>query len=162
MGFPLVFTPVYGVGAENIFQMVEEASTGHSGALGRQLTLNSVTAADCPPCALDDVLAELEAADAAGLVNLRGRGLRNGFPTVASYLEGPGHYSVGGLLFDRAALLAAAQSGSLLLTLTAHLRRRPPQDAAAVESEEEPAPHPMPPHPMPPHPMPPHGEESEQ
>ena len=65
----LVFEPTYGVRPLDLFQMFEEASTGFSGALGRQVTLNTATAAQA---AVQALLTALEGADARGVVNLRG------------------------------------------------------------------------------------------
>jgi hypothetical protein len=114
--------PGYGMGPFDIFQMFEEASTGHSGAFGRQVTLSSVTAAGCPACPAETTLAELEAADARGVVNLRGAGLRNGLPVAVSFLQASSLYQVGGITRTRAQLVAEAQGGQTLVTLTAHLR----------------------------------------
>jgi YVTN family beta-propeller protein len=117
----LVFQPTYGMRPPDLWQMFEEASTGFSGAVGRQVTLNTATA---PLAATQALLAELEAADTRGVVNLRGRGLRNGALAEFSYDAVAGHYLVGSgtPTLTRAALLAEAQLGTTLLTLTAHLR----------------------------------------
>ncbi|MCP5057239.1 MAG: hypothetical protein GY937_10995 [bacterium] len=80
-----VFNPVYNVDAGTIFQMFEEASNGHPGALGRQVTLNNVTTIDPPGPSLspaEEVLVDLEAADVQGVVNLRGFGIRFGIQDV--------------------------------------------------------------------------------
>jgi DNA-binding beta-propeller fold protein YncE len=120
--FPNLFQPAYGAGPFDMFQMFEEASTGHSGALGRQLTLSSTSAAGCPACETETILAELEAADARGVVNLRGAALRNGSPVLISFLQASSQYQVGAALLSRAQLVAEAQLGTTLATLTAHLR----------------------------------------
>jgi YVTN family beta-propeller protein len=122
-----VFQIVYAVGPANIFQMFEEASTGHSGATGRQVTLNTRTTDDTgpSPTALEDteaLLAGLEAADARGVVNLRGGGLQSGARATISYLQATDEYQVNAAKLTRSALIAQAQSGALLATLTAHLR----------------------------------------
>ncbi len=119
-----VFEPVYGVRPLDIFQMFEEASTGPSGALGRQVTLNSRTTGAALVAETDALLAELEAADERGVVNLRGGGLRNGQAVTISYLQATGLYKVGGAQLSRAALIAEAQppAPTLVATLTAHLR----------------------------------------
>jgi DNA-binding beta-propeller fold protein YncE len=115
-----VFEPVYGMRPPNLFQMFEEASTGYSGALGRQLTLNTATASQP---AVQALLGALEDADARGVVNLRGRALRNGSATDFSYDAASDQYLfTGGELISQAALLSEAQSGVTLATLTAHLR----------------------------------------
>jgi YVTN family beta-propeller protein len=117
----LIFQPTYGMRPPNLWQMFEEASTGTSGALGRQVTLNTATA---PLAATQTLLAELESADARGVVNLRGRGLRSGAPVDLSYDAPAGHYIVGtgSVFLTQAALLAEAQLGTTLVTLTANLR----------------------------------------
>jgi DNA-binding beta-propeller fold protein YncE len=120
--FPNLFQPGYGAGPFDIFQMFEEASTGHSGALGRQVTLSTVTTAGCPACPAETTLAELEAADARGVVNLRGSGLRNGFPVEVSFLQASSLYQVGAATRTRAQLVAEAQTGQTLVTLSALLR----------------------------------------
>lgn len=119
-----IFDAVYGGTAQNNFQLFEEASTGHSGALGRQVTINSATAAGAPSSAADDLLAPLEQADERGLVNLRGSGVR-GSLVVISYdpSSNPTNpYKVGDARLSRAAMMAEALAGDLVATLTAHLR----------------------------------------
>jgi len=117
----LVFQPVYGMRPPNLWQMFEEASTGHSGAAGRQLTLNTSTA---PLAATQALLTDLQNADARGGVNLRGNGLRSGLPVTLSFDALAGLYAVGdgSVTLSPAALLAEAQSGATLVTLTAQLR----------------------------------------
>jgi hypothetical protein len=122
--FPVGFTPAYNVGPLDLFQMFEEASTGFSGATGRQVTLNTATTAGCTPCEVDTILAELEAADAKGVVNLQGKGRRNANSNFnVEYNAGAGNYrNQGGATFSRSTLITEAQSGAMLLTLTAELR----------------------------------------
>jgi YVTN family beta-propeller protein len=116
-----VFEPVYGVRPPDLFQMFEEASTGYSGATGRQLTLNTSTA---PLAGTQALLTSLETADARGLVNVRGRALRSGAVVDVSYDAPNARYIVGSgsVTLTRAQLLSEAQSGSTLATLTANLR----------------------------------------
>jgi len=117
-----VFTPVYNVGPVDIFEMFEEASVGHSGALGRQAMLNTTTTLGCPACDAEAALAELELADQRGLVNLRGTVVIGGVPQVLSYLAGSDSYQVTGTgAKTRAELIADAQSGALFGTLTGFL-----------------------------------------
>jgi YVTN family beta-propeller protein len=119
----LIFQPVYNVRPLDIWQMFEEASTGTSGATGRQVTLNSRTTNGALAAGTNAVLDRLEAADARGVVNLRGTGLAsNGAPVVISYLSGTAQYQFGGLVLTRAALVADAQAGNITATLTGHLR----------------------------------------
>jgi hypothetical protein len=101
--------------------MFEEASTGHSGAIARQLTLNSATAA-LP--ATGDLMTKLEAADARGVVNLRAAGIRGGFEVILSYRGDTGSavYKSSTVELTHAQMLSEAQAGTLLVTLTAHLR----------------------------------------
>jgi YVTN family beta-propeller protein len=117
----LVFQPVYGMRPPDLWQMFEEASTGFSGALGRQVTLNSATAAQSGVQAL---LESLQDADARGVVNLRGVGLRGGMKVELSWDAPNGRYKVGSgsLTLTQAELLAEAQAGTTLATLTAQLR----------------------------------------
>jgi hypothetical protein len=112
----------------NTFQMFEEASTGHSGATGRQVTLNTRTTGGALLAATDALLLDLEGADERGVVNLRGAGLRGGNPVVISYLSPTDEYQVGNLKLTHAALVAEAQVGTTSATLTAHLRSSTSED----------------------------------
>ena len=118
----VIFTPVYGVGPIDIFQMFEEASTGTSGATGRQVTLHSSlwifqARADAALALLDD----LESADARGVINLRGRAVRNGSPITVSYDADANLYQAGQNQITRATLEAEAEAGTLTATLTGRL-----------------------------------------
>ncbi len=117
----IVFEPTYNVRPLNLFQMFEEASTGYSGALGRQVTLNSTTAGQA---SVQAVLSSLQAADTRGVVNLRGAGLRSGAKVNLSWDAPNNHYLVGtsNVTLTQAQLIAEAVSGTTLATLTAHLR----------------------------------------
>jgi YVTN family beta-propeller protein len=117
----LAFDAVYGMRPLNSFQMFEEASTGYSGATARQVTLNTATAG---LSATNDLVTRLETADARGVVNLRASGLRNGAPILLSYRGETGGttYKDASVELSHAQLLAEAQAGTLLVTLTAHLR----------------------------------------
>jgi DNA-binding beta-propeller fold protein YncE len=124
------FEPIYRVGPIDIFQMLEESSTGHSGATGRQLTLDA--ALDAAGEALMD---ELEAADGRGVVSLRadGRWLPAGLPVSLFYRvddrDGPGavaepeprYVPAHGPSFSSGELRELAREGRLLVTLTAGL-----------------------------------------
>ena len=81
-----VFEPVYGKGPLPMLAMLEEASTGHSGALGRQITLDAVSAAPGSQALADThaLLDVLEAADARGSVNLRVKGRRQAASAMVS------------------------------------------------------------------------------
>jgi hypothetical protein len=125
-----IFQPVYNVRPLNTFQMFEEASTGHSGATGRQVTLNTRTTGGALLAGTDALLLDLEAADERGVVNLRGAGLRSGNPVVVSYLSPTDEYQVGGVKLTHAALVAEAQIGTTSVTLTAHLRSSTSEDTA--------------------------------
>jgi YVTN family beta-propeller protein len=131
--FP-AFQPVYNVLPGDMFQMFEEASTGHSGAVGRQLTLNARTATAPLAAQTAARLASLEAADERGVVNVRGSGRRDagsGFgPITVSYKAELDRYDAGGgLTFTGTQLLAEAAAGDLSLQLTAHLRSAVGNDA---------------------------------
>ena len=117
-----VFEPVYAVRPLDIFQMFEESGTGHSGATGRQVTLNTRTTHAPFAADTEALLEQLEDADLRGVVNLRGHGLLGAGPVTLSYLQASDEYQVNGLKYTRAELLAEAQLGGLLATVTAHLR----------------------------------------
>ncbi|MCI0635318.1 MAG: hypothetical protein L0206_15605, partial [Actinobacteria bacterium] len=130
--FPQIFTPVYNAFPGPIFQMVDEASTGHSGATGRQVSLNTRTTGGALLATTEALLIALEAADERGVVNLRGSGVRNGSPVTISYLEATNNYGVGTgtLKLTRAQLIAEAQPPlpTLFATLTAQLRSSTSED----------------------------------
>ncbi len=111
----------------DIFQMFEEASTGHPGAIGRQVTLNPTTVAGCPACDAEQRLVELEQAAEAGLVNLRGSALLQGNPRTVAYDTATALYrfTPGAKKLARSALVADVADGGAgvtVATLTAHLR----------------------------------------
>jgi hypothetical protein len=125
-GFP-AFNPVYNVLPQAMFQMFEEASTGHSGAIARQLSLNARTTSGTLAATTAARMAALEAADERGVVNLRGYGLRDAGDGFASlrlgYKADLDLYDAGGgLRLTPAELRAEAQAGVTVLQLTAHLR----------------------------------------
>jgi YVTN family beta-propeller protein len=112
-----VFETVYGVRPVDIFQMIEEASTGTSGATGRQLTLNTATANAPETLAL---MSALEAADARGAVNLRVLGRRNNSSLLLSFNGVV--YASDTFSLTPAQLRSEAAAGVTLATLTAYLR----------------------------------------
>ncbi|MDJ0868282.1 MAG: YncE family protein [Myxococcota bacterium] len=116
-----IFAPVYGEGSLDMFQMFEEASTGHSGAIGRQVTVNQDTTTGGNLAATEAMLDLLEQADADGNVNLRGSGVRGGGATAISYRHGLDDYVTRNAALSRAAMIAEAQAGTLNVTLTAFL-----------------------------------------
>lgn len=123
----LLFNPVYGVLPPHVWQMFEEASTGHSGAVARQVALNARTTAPAALAETDTLLAALELADARGLVNLRATGMRNAgaglAPATLSYRSDGTYKSESqSVSLTRAQLLAEAQAGTAVLTATAALR----------------------------------------
>lgn len=113
-----MFETVYGVRPVDIFQMLEEASTGTSGATGRQLALNTATANAPETLAL---MTALEAADARGAVNLRLVGRRNNATLFLSYNGIV--YAGDTFSLTPAQLRSEAAAGVTFATLTAHLRR---------------------------------------
>jgi YVTN family beta-propeller protein len=119
----VAFQPAYNVFPGDMFQMFEEASVGHSGALGRQVTLDSTTTGGGNLAATEALLLSLEAADTRGVVNLRGEGVWNGTAVTVSF-NASGSYVVGasGASMSHATLIANAQSGAMRATLTANLR----------------------------------------
>jgi hypothetical protein len=116
----LLFSPVYASEAIPTFRMFEEASTGFSGALGRQLTLNTVTTNGAALAATEATLSALEAADTRGGVNLRASGIRNGGSLELSYRAETANWK-GNVVLSHAQLIAEAQAGTLLATVTAAL-----------------------------------------
>jgi YVTN family beta-propeller protein len=119
----LLFNPVYGVLPQHVWQMFEEASTGYSGAIARQVALNPRTTTGGSLAQTDTLLAALELADARGLVNLRATGPRNGAYTVLSYrADGTYKNASETVSLTRAQLLAEAQAGTSILTATGALR----------------------------------------
>jgi hypothetical protein len=118
----MIFQPVYGTRPLDMWQMAEEASTGTSGATGRQVTLNTRTTNGALLAGTTALWDALEAADERGVVNLRGNALTSGTPIVVSYDQDLDVYQVGALQKTRAEVLSDAQSGMTQVTLTAHLR----------------------------------------
>ncbi|MBW2316622.1 MAG: hypothetical protein JRH10_20860 [Deltaproteobacteria bacterium] len=121
-----VFQPVYGKAPEDMIQMFEEASTGHSGALGRQVTLNTVTATLPELTDVEAVIQALEEADDRGQVNLRASGTRltaGAFIwAVFSYRDDGTYKTADGLLSrTRAQMIAEAAAGNSLMTFTGSL-----------------------------------------
>ncbi len=120
--FP-AFNPLYGVLPGDMFQMFEEASVGHSGALGRMVTVNQSTATGGSQAETYALLDVLEAADARGVVNVYGAGVHEGQRVSVSYRAELGVWQVGSEAIPRAALEQAAENGDLRFTVTAHLPR---------------------------------------
>jgi hypothetical protein len=122
-----IFTPIYGQGPLDIIQMIEEADTGFSGALGRQVTLNQGTTTGGNLAGTEAILAVLESSDARGFTNVRASGVRdngqNFVPVVLSYRAAGDVYrnQKGNLALTRAELIAEAQAGTLEMTFTATL-----------------------------------------
>ncbi|MEN8160496.1 MAG: hypothetical protein ABFS41_10535, partial [Myxococcota bacterium] len=101
---PGAFRSAYDVGPFDVFQMIEEMSNGQSGALARQLTLNLRTTTGGALADTEALLDVFEAADVAGLVNLRGTGIRNGKGITLS-LRPDGNYKASKVNLTRAQLL---------------------------------------------------------
>ncbi len=123
--FP-IFDPVYGVGPIDMFQMFEEASTGFSGAIGRQVTLNNDTTNSDSLAETETIMTALEDADARGSLNLRAVGVRDNGSTVAavtlSYRADRRYWSGdNAIVLTSAQLVTEAQNGTLNLTLTGAL-----------------------------------------
>ena len=121
-----IFEPVYGKGPTDIIEMFEEASTGQSGALGRQVTLNAATVSAPELPATEAVIQALEDADGRGQVNLRAVGARftgGAFLwTTLSYRSDGTYKSADGTLsLTRADLIAEAAAGTAVMTLTGTL-----------------------------------------
>lgn len=124
----LVFGPIYGSLASTTFQMVEEGSTGHSGAIGRQVTLNASTTTGGNLADTETVMDALELADTRGLVNLRAVGRRDRgdgvFLDTTLSFRSNGTYANRNdtLVFTHADMLNEAAAGASNFTLTAELR----------------------------------------
>ncbi len=118
-----LFDPVYAVRPLDMFQMLEQASTGHSGAIGRQVTLSQATTTGGSLVGTEAVMNALEAADQAGLINLRADGLQNGTHKLLSYRASTGVYQSGGFSLSHAQMISEAQAGTLVMTLTGALRQ---------------------------------------
>ena len=107
--------------SNNVWQMVQEGSTGFGGAFGRQLTLNTVTASQDQTM---ELLEALEQADLQGAVQLQAEGIRFGEAGAErlrlAYANGAYERRGSGIAttFSRESLLADAQAGRVLLTLT--------------------------------------------
>ncbi len=134
--FPSLFTLAYGVTNTGIFQMFEQASTGYSGALGRQVTLDSTTTTGAALAATEAIVDALEVADENGLVNQRAVGVRDAgsglAPITLSYRGNAGNfvYKRNALELTHAQLIAEAQAGTAIVTLTGALRQNHGTDAA--------------------------------
>ncbi len=113
-----IFDPVYAGEPIGMFQMFEEASTGTSGATGRQVTLNSATAGGAPTLML---LSDLEDAAERGVIHLWGTGIYMGTEVTVSYLPGPQLYQVGPDQIASGQLALDAFFGDANVTLTGHL-----------------------------------------
>ncbi len=125
----LIFQPVYAVRPLDIWQMVEEASTGFSGAQARQVQLNARTTSGGELAQTDTLLSALELADARGLVNVRAVGVRNtgaGFAPLTLSYRGDATYKNDEqtLSLTHAQLVAESQAGTLITTLTGALRSK--------------------------------------
>jgi hypothetical protein len=119
----VAFQPVYNVFPTAMFQMFEEASTGHSGAIGRQVSVNARTTGAPLLAETTARLATLETADLRGVVNLLGNGRRNGAPVTLSFKANVNLYQdEGGVSLTRAQLIAEAQAATTQITFTDHLR----------------------------------------
>jgi hypothetical protein len=122
------FRVVYGVGPVDIFQMLEEASTGTSGATGRQATLTRESLDGSAASATEALLDSLEDADARGVIDLRGeaawRRLPREAPLVVAYRADRDAYQLGPDEVSRSELESEVRARSLVVTLTAQLPAR--------------------------------------
>ncbi|MGH0029650.1 MAG: YncE family protein [Myxococcota bacterium] len=121
------FDGIYNVGPLDIFQMIEEMSTGTSGAVGRQVTLSQQSTDAAHLAQTQALVAALEAADERGVVNLQavGHDLQSDHPIEFVYRQvaggGLAWVGLGGDVFSSAQLVSLAQAGEILVTLTAQL-----------------------------------------
>jgi YVTN family beta-propeller protein len=123
----LIFEPVYNTRPLDLWQMFEEASTGYSGAQARQVQLNTRTTAAGELAQTETLMSALELADTRGLVNLQAVGVRDagvGFiPQTFSYRsDGTYKNAAQTLSLTHAQLVAGAQAGTTIMTLTGALR----------------------------------------
>jgi YVTN family beta-propeller protein len=122
--FP-IFEPVYNVLPTDLFQMFEEASTGYSGTIGRQVTLNLDTTTGGALAGTEAAMSLLEQADNGGLVNLRAKGVRDAgfgfFPITLSWRADTSDYKNKFVTLSHADMINEAQAGTLIVTLTAGL-----------------------------------------
>ncbi len=128
-----------------VWEMVLEGSTGFPGAFGRQVTLDTTTAA--PDQRLTrDLLAALEAATSDGTALLRGEGVfkaGEAASDVAIEFDGARGASVyvthdgSGRRWSRDELLAAAAAGTLTATFTARVGAQGAQPQPALWTEGE-------------------------
>jgi YVTN family beta-propeller protein len=123
------FGPIYNVtdGGHGIFQMIDEMSTGFSGAIGRQVTLSADTTSASELAETEALMDRLEAADEKGVVNLQAHGRRPPLPFALAYsyeAQAAGGYAyveIEGDVLSHAEMLSMARSGDLVVTLTAQL-----------------------------------------
>jgi YVTN family beta-propeller protein len=124
----LTFRPILGVGPVDIFQMVEEASTGTSGATGRQVTLTREALDGEAAAETLALLDALEAAAARDAVELRGQAAEARLPRPAPmalvYRPGADTYGLDDRELSRGQLEAEVRAGRLVATLTGHLPAR--------------------------------------
>jgi YVTN family beta-propeller protein len=125
----LLFQPIYNTRPLDSWQMIEEMSTGHSGAQARQVQLNVRTTGAGTIADTEALMSALELADARGLVNLRAIGTRNTgvgmLPLSLSYRpDGTYKNDPATLSLTHAQLVAEAQAGTTIVTLTASLRSK--------------------------------------
>lgn len=125
----LLFQPVYNTRPLDIWQMVEEASTGYSGAQGRQVQINTRTTGAGQIAQTETLMSALELADTRGLVNLRAVGVRDAGtgmqPVTLSYRpDGMYRNEAKALALTHAQLVAEAQAGTAVVTLTGALRSK--------------------------------------
>jgi hypothetical protein len=125
----MFFRVVYRTGPVDIFQMLGEASTGTSGATGRQVTLNTAAFAEDRAPRTRALLDALEHADATGAVELAGdlTRVRRGWGRFLrarrdiAYDAEAEAYAIGDRLVDREELVDWVVRGEAVATLTARL-----------------------------------------
>jgi YVTN family beta-propeller protein len=124
----LLFRITANVGPLDIFQMWEEASTGSSGATGRQVTLTPDSLDAESAAATGALLDALEAAARRGVVELRGQAAEPALPRPAPrslrYRPAADRYALGDAELSRGQLEAEVRAGELVATLTAQLPAR--------------------------------------
>ncbi len=124
-----IFQPVYGTGPIRLLHFFDRADTGYSGAMGRQVTLNSFTTSAPELPATELILDALEHADSQGFVNLRAVGVRdtgNGArPLLLSYRAASDSYldRTDAISVTRAQLIAEALAGDTVITMTGTLSK---------------------------------------
>ena len=109
-----------GGASDDIWEMVLQQSTGHSGSFARQTTLNDDTANDS---LTDDLLDQLEESASDGAVLLQAEGVEIDADSVTEialeWTNGTYESRISADTYSRSELISMASAGELILTITA-------------------------------------------